>query len=524
MNSIETDKVCKLICEIKDKAKEKGYDLYRGEPNSEYPSVSPSLCRKLLSFGHEKFGPDNEEFNLGLDWFYPSQFQETITERAMTHLERDDERRIIIDIQHQGGISFLIDFTNDLYIALFFACNKLASKNGRVILAKKLNYSQDQLFVPPDSHGRGKSQSSVLICPEKGAMDESEYEEIEIPQEYKLPILMYLRDRGISVKKVYPDIQGFIDAEKSYWDAFAKKLAGGQAWAMGYTYQAIKFYKEATDIKTDYKEAYHALNSIYLTRAHRSRFPRKEIAKAEENLVAVQSFNPYCTFMGSFNPDPACDSGLTIREAELNSGDSFDYLWLDGEIRDVMFKYGELDVESEQEWGRMRADDHNKVIKWLSARDLIGKLIPNKTINLRSGHVVVCYDSGMLYLCLGLPRGKSQFVPAIKFLNTAICRIPDFIFAYALRAKIYKAMNKNSDANRDIVVANKINRRKRYPIPVDYLRSFISDPLPEYPKWIYDTPWEGSYSQTLYAPRDTENLPFWLYAESSEPIKGDLDT
>ena len=503
------DKVRELIRKIEDVAADGGYDLYRGEPDCEYPNVSSSLYRQLAySFGYDSFALD--------------QFQEGIIERAVNHLScgtNVDRREVIMDIQHKGGASFLIDFTEDVYVSIFFACNQLVNKSGRVVLAKKSEFPNECIFSPPSSHERGNSQSSVLIRPQGGLINPRQYRVIKIHKELKLLALLYLREgRKASMEMLFPGISGFVEDERIYVRAVEKKLAGDRAWSEGRTDESIRYYNEAIDIKPDYKEAYHEIGSIYLTRAHRSRFPDRELAKAEQNFSAVQSFNPYSTLIGSFNPDPV--SGIVIKEAGgLGVIDSYDFLYLDGEIRDVIFKYGELDEKSEREWMLMRARDHNEVVEWLSKRGLEHKLTPNTTKNLKSGHVVVYYDSGALYLCLGYPRDESQFALAVEFLNTAICRIPDFIFAYVYRAKIRRLMGEDNEMEQDIAKAIKISKKEGGLISGDAIQSFVAEDFPVHPQWIYKTPREGSYSMTLYRPPDADDYPpWWLYAPSSEPI------
>ena len=42
-----------------------------------------------------------------------------------------------MELQHYGGKTTLIDFTQNIYIALFFACNGSFDENGRITLLSR---------------------------------------------------------------------------------------------------------------------------------------------------------------------------------------------------------------------------------------------------------------------------------------------------------------------------------------------------------------------------------------------------
>ena len=63
------------------------------------------------------------------------EFQEKLLNEAKEYvLEKNiDDFELLTEIQHFGGATRLIDFTEDYLIALFFACDKSPEKHGRVI-------------------------------------------------------------------------------------------------------------------------------------------------------------------------------------------------------------------------------------------------------------------------------------------------------------------------------------------------------------------------------------------------------
>ena len=52
-------------------------------------------------------------------------------------IDRTDDIEILTELQHFGGKTNLIDFTEDYLIALFFACDGSHDKEGRVILLEE---------------------------------------------------------------------------------------------------------------------------------------------------------------------------------------------------------------------------------------------------------------------------------------------------------------------------------------------------------------------------------------------------
>ena len=89
-----------------------------------YPKVSSNLYREY-------------QYDIEVDNFEIEVVQKEILDEAKKHLNKTDEFEILIELLHYGGKTNLIDFTTDLHIALFFACDGSPSEDGRVILQKR---------------------------------------------------------------------------------------------------------------------------------------------------------------------------------------------------------------------------------------------------------------------------------------------------------------------------------------------------------------------------------------------------
>lgn len=159
-----------------------------------------------------------------------------------------DELEILAEIQHRGGGSCLVDFSNNFLISLWFAVNGDlddvgymfcydvnydAFKSGNLSYLNKHNWDKDIEFLlrstlstntyldenrtkfwlwrPANINGRIARQDSVFIFGiEKFYIDEHEVIMLPIPPKWKLPILKCLKVYlGITSESVFPDIDGY---------------------------------------------------------------------------------------------------------------------------------------------------------------------------------------------------------------------------------------------------------------------------------------------------------------------------
>ena len=147
------------------------------------------------------------------------------------------EIEILADIQHYGGETNFIDFSDRYLVALFFACSndKFSGEDGRVIVL-----SEQGLELPPSSgripqkggfifrplrgdDRRAGKQRSVMLFEPNGYLEYGDknkrIESIDVPSTLKKEILIYLselpkRNEPISAKELFPDVQGYIKSQK----------------------------------------------------------------------------------------------------------------------------------------------------------------------------------------------------------------------------------------------------------------------------------------------------------------------
>ena len=215
--SIKKD-VQTILREIEDRSKN-GEHIYRGEPRW-YEKVSSKFYRDLV---------ENEIATGGILWLQKEEIirarKQTINPRnrhpgasspVFNHLEHD-ELEMLMEIQHLGGSTVLIDFTTSHDVALFFACQSDDEENGRVIVIRAdTEEAQEYIVRPKEPKHRVVVQQSVMWGTEDGLINEKFYNPpICVPHYLKRDILDYLETfKGISKTSLYNDMHGFVQCQQ----------------------------------------------------------------------------------------------------------------------------------------------------------------------------------------------------------------------------------------------------------------------------------------------------------------------
>ena len=118
--------------------------------------------------------------------------QRSELEAAKNYTNLTDGFGILVQLQHFGGKTNLIDFTTDYLIALFFAANGSHDKDGRVILEDKSGVIEDWVRVPQNLNPetRPAEQKSIFVRPPEGFIQSTK--QVVIPKFLKRPLLDYL--------------------------------------------------------------------------------------------------------------------------------------------------------------------------------------------------------------------------------------------------------------------------------------------------------------------------------------------
>ncbi len=266
------------IQEILKKCETKDY-IFRGE-NKNYSKVSSGLYRQYCERDDEK--PTNRSPLIDNKNFFVSSIEQNIVEEARQHLRPGALNiEILTELQHYGGKTALLDFSKNIYIALFFACNGNFDENGRVILFERsglikstgIDYDQIEkeikkekdeakhtyiLISPTGKSPRVIFQSSIFVHTPRGCLEESRYEIIEIKNDLKKPLLDYLSKYfNINTETIYNDIQGFISDQYNHPAAKIAFYEGNANVTLEKYEEAIEDYTRAIDLNPQYAEAYN---------------------------------------------------------------------------------------------------------------------------------------------------------------------------------------------------------------------------------------------------------------------------
>ena len=166
-------------------------------------------------------------------------------------IENAAEREILIELQHYGGKTNLIDFTTDYLIAIFFACSGYIKNHGRVILLD-INEAieKDLIIYPQNPQHRVIAQKSVFVDPPDGFIEVPKDKKVTIPSALKQEFLTYLRKHhDISTETIYNDIHGFITYQNIHENNYI-------AFYMGLAFQDRGFKAETKEKrKKEYRKA-----------------------------------------------------------------------------------------------------------------------------------------------------------------------------------------------------------------------------------------------------------------------------
>ena len=217
----ELNRILEIIYAIAKKDVDGNY-IYRGEQEY-YERVSSNLWRELA---------EAKALHLDIE-----SVQKAELEKAQRYTKKTDEFEILVELQHFGGKTNLIDFTTDHYIALFFACNGSPDKDGRVILQSKTGKIKDWIreMPNPDPASRPEAQKGIFVQPPEGFIPNDFIkpdEIVVIPKDLKQFLLRYLQKKefDISAERLYHDIHGFIRSQASRLGTYKENRKGVKAY------------------------------------------------------------------------------------------------------------------------------------------------------------------------------------------------------------------------------------------------------------------------------------------------------
>jgi tetratricopeptide (TPR) repeat protein len=201
-----------------------GNYIFRGT-TIEVKSIQSTLYRWAI-----KKGILNEE----IKDYQPSDIEKKIIDKAGKHfIDGASNIEILTELRHYGGNVNLIDFSRDLNVALFFACNGDYAEDGELILFNTKNLqndvdhetllkeSKDQVAIlepaqTQTSRVRVIAQSSIFVYTNKGYIDKGRVETIIVPEDMKIKISDHIKKlHDVHAETIYNDLPGFIENEEN---------------------------------------------------------------------------------------------------------------------------------------------------------------------------------------------------------------------------------------------------------------------------------------------------------------------
>ncbi len=295
-----------------------GKYVFRGE-NKDYGKVSSGLYRQYFQRDDSKpvndSNPTTNDPLIDNEHFFVSSVEKEIVEKVRQHIRPNALNiEVLTELQHYGGKTALLDFSKDLHIALFFACDGNFDKNGRVIFFKtseltestEINYNQidttkHTLISPTGKNPRVIFQSSIFVHVPKGYLEVFEYDIIEIENDLKEPLLDYLSKYfNINTETIYNDIQGFISNQHNHSTAEIEFYRGNENANLGKYKEAIENYDKAIELNPKYADAYNNRGNAKL--------------HSGKNEEAIEDYNK------AIELDPQYDTYYNRGNAKLHSG------------------------------------------------------------------------------------------------------------------------------------------------------------------------------------------------------------
>lgn len=222
-------KVEKIIGDITDLCSDGDY-IFRGTPEI-YDNRNASNKEVISSTLYREYIKLKGLVNKGLS---PINLEEDIVKRAkadLTDYSKYTNIEILTNLRHYGCDLLLIDFSLDIHVALFFACNRKPKKNGELIMLEESMFEpidHDISYKEPTSgivypipnevsKNRVLNQKSVFIYKPEGYINKNSHDSHPIEWEDKKDILDYLQKyHNITSNTIYNDFVGFIANEKNH--------------------------------------------------------------------------------------------------------------------------------------------------------------------------------------------------------------------------------------------------------------------------------------------------------------------
>ena len=257
------------------------YDIfvYRGQSDFTWKAVSGVYRRIEESKKLAKLKQTNVSSNDVLDYLKGKlhEARKRISAHQMLEIKEMNDISLLVEMQHYGGATNLIDFSLNPLISLYFASIGSPNTDGRVfcitysnpykvlsgrseLLADLFPSPVGKLYAYSPSHSNPRiiKQDSIFIFNDIGYIDDSLIDHnFLINAESKVQIIQDLRDiAGITEESIYPDFIGYLQANnfripfkiKNAQDYFEQAVPFHRN---GNFMEAIEYYKKSLELDSE---------------------------------------------------------------------------------------------------------------------------------------------------------------------------------------------------------------------------------------------------------------------------------
>ncbi len=438
------------INQIAEQSSESKRYIYRGQSKI-YDGITSTAKRR---FKHSDLTPNEDEYFE----YHTNLIKDAKSYRYGQESELNDTE-LLIDLQHYGAATGLIDFSEDLLIALWFACDK-PDENGKVFFLDvwtdqfKHLASENDLFKEEDktkrpyylhtnfkSNARISAQKGVFIF---GYQDIDNVASITIKKEDKVSIRQELKQYfNIEEKTLFQDIYGFAQVNNTKHKLSIKTASDyfQEAYEEDNAEQAIVLYQKSIGIKPD-DAAYYNMGNAYgelgeyqkAINAYKKAIEIKPDYDGAYNNMGV-AYNELKEYQKAIN---ACQKAIEIKpgmhEAYNNMGNAYGEL---GEYQKAINAYKKA-IE-------IKHDKHEAYYNMGIAYGKLGEY--QKAINAYQKAIEIKPDYDGAYNNMGVAYGElGEYQKAINAYKKAIEIKPDMHEAYNNMGNAYNELGEYQKA------------------------------------------------------------------------------
>jgi tetratricopeptide (TPR) repeat protein len=264
--------------------------VYRGQSNGEWKVISGLYRRIQESKKNAKLKQLNVSHQDVIEYLREKivEAKKRISVHQQSEIQEMNDINLLVEMQHYGGATNLIDFSFNSLIALYFACFGNQDVDGKVFCINYINQhkvlsvpsnkinSEDLLshlfpsppgqfyaYSPNHSNPRIIKQDSIFIFNDVGYIEDNLIDHVFIIKaNCKANIMQDLRDfSGITEESIYPDFLGYLQANnhripfkiKNAQDYFEQGVLAQKN--KNYNH-AIEYYKKSIELDPEQAKPY----------------------------------------------------------------------------------------------------------------------------------------------------------------------------------------------------------------------------------------------------------------------------